>query len=152
MEHILLGVDPGTTTGLVVYSIEKRMFCTTLETETPELAVDSIMSLLQLFTNNGYDVKFVSERVDLNPEELRGKTQAGIRDALRVADSLWLLSNTYDVEHVEIGRADSKNFVADTQLIHHDWYHSSRHVRDAMRVVITYLAKYDRNFLRAWAN
>lgn len=152
MKHVIIGVDPGTTTGLAVYSIEDQSFFMTLEFDEPKTAVSSILGLIDLLCNNSHHVKITSERVDINPNELRGKTQAGIRDALRVADTLWFLAQVYNVDHTEILRASSKCFASDQQLRARQWYNSSRHIRDAMRVVITYLADHDQDFLKIWAN
>lgn len=154
-KQIIIGVDPGTTTGVAAYSVNQQKFIMTLELDDPVSAVRGIGGLISLFEENNFTIKLVSERVDLLPEELRGKTQDGIRDALRVANALWFIGMVYDgkIEHTEVLRASSKHFVSDAQLRRHDWYDGSRHIRDAMRVVITHLAQENnQDFLKVWAN
>lgn len=149
----IIGVDPGTTTGIVVWDNTQRQIMDQFA-GTPYDSLAYISSLLCAWV---VDMKLrpiiVCERFDLSADTLRKNTGENLDDVIHVVGALWYVTQAYQVEYHKVARADSKNFAKDARLKHHGLWLGSRHTRDALRVVMTWLAQKDNSFAREyWAN
>jgi len=106
-----------------------------------------VQTLLEEMIHQGIRPTLVTERFDLSAATLR-KSREGIDDAINVLGMLWCFSQAYDLPFFKIGRSNSKHFVKDEALKKHNLWLESRHTRDALRVVFTYLASVDQDFVR----
>ncbi len=152
-EGTVIGVDPGTTTGVVIWDNLNR--CVHQEfAGSPEDALLLVSTYTaHVVLEHSEEVTLVAERFDLSADTLRKNTGTNIDDVINVLGSLWYVSRAFSVKLHKIGRSDSKHFAADHRLKHHGLWLGSRHTRDALRVVMTYLAKEDGSFAREyWAN
>lgn len=145
-DSYVVGFDPGTTTGVVVWSRLTNKVVAQCAT-SPKDTLEATQALLQDMVYMGVRPVLVAERFDLSPDTLR-KSREGIEDAINILGMIWCLAMRWDLELHRVGRSDSKNFVRDEALKKHDLWLNSRHTRDALRVVITWLASTDQDFVR----
>lgn len=149
--RFVIGVDPGTTTGVVVWD---RTTNSVVE-ETygdPEFTLEFISELPRNILFNGEEHPIlIAERFDLSADTLR-KSREGIDDAIKVLGMCWAFSLLLRMEFHRIGRSNSKNFVSDEALKKRGLWLNSRHTRDALRVAVTWLAENDQDFAKWWAH
>lgn len=138
---MLVGVDPGGTTGLVMW----RPGSSALEwfaQYTPQEAVANIWSLID---RQEFPVHVACERFDITPKTGKMSRQY---DALYVTGALKLkieVHNTaHGTEHVfkQYARSDAKTFANNERLKKLGWYTSGReHTNDACRQLIMHIGE-----------
>lgn len=149
--RFVIGVDPGTTTGIVVWDNLDRSVIVQ-DALKPEEALSFLSHLVMSLARNGTPPVIVIERLDISMDTVR-KSREGINDLIHVLGATWALALGYELGYFELGRSDTKNFVKDEALKRHSLWLKSRHARDALRVVFTWLAKTDHDFVRNfWVN
>jgi hypothetical protein len=146
---IVIGVDPGTNTGVVVWDNEKHCVLAHI-VDKPQAVYAALISTTQSMIHQGVRPVLVIERLDLSQDTLR-KTRAGIDDLIHILGATWALATFFNLEYHEVGRSDTKNFAHDEALQRRGLWLESRHTRDALRAVITWLASHDNEFAKRWA-
>lgn len=148
--RFFIGVDPGTMTGLVVWDNTFYEVITEHEGDLKS-TFDAIQTILADMTYIGVKPVLLAERFDISMDTLR-KSRDGVNDALDMLGILKGFSLGAELQLHKIARSDAKNFANDDALKRHNLWLKSRHTRDAVRVVVTYLAQYDPDFVRNyWA-
>jgi hypothetical protein len=142
----VIGFDPGTSTGIVVWSRLKNEVIVQ-HTASPTDVFPTTQALLRDMVFMNVAPILVAERFDFSMDTLR-KSREGINDAINVLGMLWTFSQQFHLPFHKIGRSDSKHFVKDEALKKHNLWLESRHTRDALRSVLTYLASVDQDFVR----
>lgn len=146
----VIGVDPGTNTGLVVWDNVNRAV-TLQHVDTPVNTLHAFSSLVQNIAWKGLRPTIVVERFDFSADTLRKRD--GVDDVVNILGMLWAFATVNEIPLHKVARADSKNFVKDEALKSRSLWLGSRHTRDALRVVFTWLAQTDHNFVKNfWVN
>lgn len=143
---MIIGVDPGTVTGVVVYEPYIKQF-TVHANMTALDAVVLVWSYVDAAsTYVGDPISVVCERYDITSGTTRA---ARNRDPYHVEGAVKLRCEMQYVNFHQVSRADAKRFATDARLKHLGCYWSGLgHDRDAARQVITHLARVDPQFRR----
>lgn len=142
----VIGFDPGSSTGVVTWdNVEYKLL--TEFVGSPTATFTATESVLTSLVSAGIRPTLVAERFDLSAATLR-KSREGIDDAINILGMLWCFAQHFDLPFVKVMRSSSKNFVKDEALKKHNIWPRSRHSRDALRVVLTYLASVDQDFVK----
>lgn len=138
---MILGVDPGTLTGLVYFNEGVRNI--TLRSQQPAVeAVRSVWRSVEL----GEVSRLVCERYDITPDTVRMTRNA---DPYHVEGALKIHCAIHRVPFFQVSRADANRFAHDERLRRLGWFWSGQeHARDATRQLVTHLARTDPLFLK----
>lgn len=129
---MIIGIDPGTTTGLATYSETSRKFIAT------QMPMWDAISWVEQVVYEGRVIDAVAvERFDVGAGTLRKTWQP---DALYVIGALKYVC--FDLV-IEQSRADAKGFATDEKLQKLGVSYPTDHARDAMRQVVLWLARND---------
>lgn len=138
---MILGVDPGTTTGLAFWDEDDREVHVWAE----QPAVTAVHNVWQ-FVERGEISHLVCERYDITPNTLRVTRNA---DPYHVEGALKIHCAIHQVPFIQISRADAKRFATDEKLRALGWFwRGQKHARDATRQLVTHLARTDPEFVR----
>lgn len=132
MGSTVIGVDPGGTTGLAVWSPGLKLHLVEL---TPDDAVDWMSEVAQGATKK----HFVVERYTITPATAKMSQQ---HDALEIIGALKFLVRKYGHTLSMQTPAEAKGYSTDQKLKNIGWYQAGKpHARDASRHVLLYLSK-----------
>lgn len=133
--NTVVGVDPGGTTGIALWS--KGGGLTLREMPTAIEAVDWISDMTHVLA----PTVFVVERYIITPATAKMSQQ---HDALEIIGAIKYLTRVNGHEVVMQTPAEAKAFSTDDKLKTLGWYQRGQpHARDASRHVLLYLAKQD---------
>lgn len=130
---MIIGVDPGTTTGLVIWWHWNRKFQVQCD---PVTAANHVVEALVAWPSCD---AVVCERYDITPGTARKSPNP---DPYHLEGWLRLECGRRRLPFFRYGRSDAKNFVTDEKLKRLNLYETgSRHVHDAWRQVVFHLAE-----------
>lgn len=135
---IILGIDPGQTTGLAWWNVEDSRFSIWAQ-QTALTAVLTVWDWLESYQRDGVPVEVACERYVISQRTLRASRQY---DALYVSGSAWGKCGQLDLPYFEYPSSETKRQITDDRLQRLDtWQPGQGHVHDAMRVALTHLAR-----------
>lgn len=141
---MIIGVDPGTTTGFVFWSPDLQNFVT--KAQAP--AFDAVAMIWAVIDDckNYPGLTVVCERYDITSGTVR---VARNRDPYHVEGALRFRCELRDVRFEQVSRAEAKRFAHDQRLQRLGYYErGGEHARDAVRQVVTFLAQTDDSYRR----
>lgn len=133
LEILVVGLDPGGTSGLCIWQPG-------LDPSLREASPPETMDILRAFAL-GYEntVTFVVENFIITPATAKMSQQT---DALELIGVVKYLCQTYDQQYVLQTPSEAKKFSTDAKLKAAGWYSPGLpHARDASRHVLLYAAK-----------
>lgn len=138
---MILGVDPGTTTGLAFFNEGTR----DIHMWAQQPAVTAVETVWES-VGRGEISQLVCERYDITQDTLRVTRNA---DPYHVEGALKIHCAIHEVPFFQVSRADAKRFATDEKLWTLGWFWKGQeHARDATRQLVTHLARTDPEFVR----
>ncbi len=130
---LIIAVDPGVATGLVVWDHDMREILEALTLDQFETC-----SKLEDLLTADYEEYLVIERYNITTETIKKTRQTASLEIIGVAR---YFADNYSHPFIMQNASDAKDFITDSKLRKLGWWDRSDHIRDAMRHLGLYLAK-----------
>ncbi len=136
-DFAIFGIDPGNTTGLVVYFGGELDVIKQLAPEDVRRVIMSVAEKLQLIPD--MSLIFACERFNIGRETLKNSRQP---DALKITGTVRDIANEVRAVFVEQNPSDAKKMGSDETLRRIGWYRPGlRHANDAAAQALLILSK-----------